>query len=187
MTDEAEWLAQAASKVAPIEKPGQPSPLRIYMREHFETLMRVKAERGLSWPQMATILSERGLAKADGSSLDGNAVAVMAAHIRTERGPKPAPKRRGRPRQRRERGTEPPAPHRQASVADAVAAPEPARPASAPAPSTPQEASSAPKPLAMPVADPEVARRLNNLRTIEEVPPMALPAGWRKRKGNDDG
>ena len=144
--------------MVPTEKPGQPSPLRIYMREHFETLMGIKTARGLSWSQMAAILAERGLAKANGSALDGNVVAVMAAHIRMERGPKPVPKRKGRARRRRETPVEPSAPplHRPPEPVPGAAEPQGPLPEAAP----------------FSTGDPALDRALNSVRKLTPLPPM---------------
>lgn len=179
--DEAEWLSRAASRIATAGSASQASPLRVYLRKNYDALIRIKAERKLSWPQVAVILSERGLAKADGSKLDGNAVAVMAAHVRLERDPKP-PKRRARARVRRGDAAEPPAP-------------TPAPPAPRPLPVTAEEANppASPVPVTGSVpatespfstGDPALDRALNGVRTLTPPPPSG-GLGARGRRNTD--
>ena len=85
---EADWLPRAAEQFSTKARSNTPGLLRAYIREHFEAVMAVKQDRGLSWPQVAVLLSKRGLTKADGSPLDGNMVGVTAAQVRWERCPR---------------------------------------------------------------------------------------------------
>lgn len=126
MSDEAEWLALAAEEFAPAKNQAEPSKLRLYMRVHYDALLALKDTRGLSWPQVAAILSKRGITKADGSPLDGNTVGVMAAQVRWERDPTSRQKRKRR--KPRSKATQAPS-----SVATSVP-PEPARAVLAPSP-----------------------------------------------------
>lgn len=84
---EAEWLAQAMDGRTPTAGSNQPSALRTYMRQHYDTLMRLKTERGFSWAKLAEVLAERGLTKADGTPLNGPAVYSAATHERHQRSP----------------------------------------------------------------------------------------------------
>jgi hypothetical protein len=136
LEDEAELLARAAEGLEPARNTAEPSPLRRYMRENFDALLALKAARGLSWPQLAVVLSKRGLTKSNGSPLDGNVVAVMAAQVRWERDPAS--------RQKRKKG------HRKGSrpttastspLGPLVITPEPEAPEPTPAPAPPEPAS----------------------------------------------
>lgn len=120
--DEAAALERAAAELEPAGSPRQPGALLTYMRANYDAVMEVKAKRGLSWPQVAALLSGRGLTKENGSPLDGNAVAVAAARVRWQRNP--------RSRRKRRQTSSAPAP----APAAAIPAPEPQAAAPEPAP-----------------------------------------------------
>ena len=155
------------------EERAEASQARRYIRVNFDAVTAAR-ERGVSWQQITGAMAAVGVLGMNNEPLGWRQLKSLFHTERYARGGK-----------RKRRKAQPRAV--QTAAPPAAAAPEPARPAPVTARSVPQEAPPVPEPPALPVADPEVARRLNNLRTIEEVPPMALPAGWRKRKGNDDG
>ncbi len=164
MEDEAELLARAAEGLEPARNTAEPSPLRRYMREHYDALVALKAARGLSWPQLAVVLSKRGLTKTDGSPLDGNAVAVMAAQVRWERDPASRQKRK----KVRRKGKAAPA-------MAAVAAPVPA-PTPEPQPVLPRAVERRPREieaaLVQPPAPPRaVERKRFEIEPVSEPPP----------------
>lgn len=166
----ADQLREALARVAKGKTGREPSPLRIHVAAVFDRL-EADRERGATWDGLAEPFAALGILTAEGKAPTGSDLKNAFHAERYSRLPK-------RPRASKPKAAASPAPP---APATAPAALEPARLAPAPAPGAPQE------PPAVPVADPELARRLNSLRTIEEVPAMALPAGWRKRKGNEDG
>ena len=172
----ADQLREALARVAKGRTGREPSPLRIHVAAVFDRL-EADRERGATWDGLAEPFAALGILTAEGKAPTGSDLKNAFHAERYSRLPK-------RPRASKPKAAASPAPP---APAMAPAALEPARPVPAPAPSAPQEPPSVPAPPAMPVADPELARRLNSLRTIEEVPAMALPAGWRKRKGDQDG
>jgi len=173
LEDEADLLARAAEGLEPARNTAEPSPLRRYMREHYDVLLALKADRGLSWPQLAVVLSKRGLTKSNGSPLDGNVVAVMAAQVRWERDPASRQKRKKvRPKAAR------------------VASPSPARPeVPEPPPVTPTRPEVVP-----PDPSPEPAAGADKLRAalarkrqdIGEPNTLTFGAEDRRRKPEND-
>lgn len=166
MEDEAELLERAAAGLEPARNTAEPSPLRRYIREHYDALLALKAARRLSWPQLATVLSKRGLTKSNGGPLDGNVVAVMAAQVRWERDPA---SRRKRPKRKT------PAPPRPA-----------AREAPPPAPVAAASETPAPPPNDLARTRAALAGRR---APLAEAPPVALGNGGRQPQqgGEQDG
>lgn len=125
---EVEWLLQAAQEFGPASDPQKAGELRLYLRDNFDAVMKVKDDRKLSWGQVASILAKRGLTKKNGNPLDANIVAVTAAAVRLERNPR---SRKGRL----------PAPAKAGQEAEAQTAsgalPRPAAPGPAASPSSP--------------------------------------------------
>jgi hypothetical protein len=65
----------------------EPSEARLYIREHFNTLVAARG-RGISWPQIADVLAQAGLTAADGSRLEWRTVNSLFHAERYSRGEK---------------------------------------------------------------------------------------------------
>ena len=94
---EVEWLLEAAQEFGPASDPQKAGELRLYLRDNLDAVMKVKSDRKLSWGQVATILTKRGLTKKNGDPLDANIVAVTASAVRLERNPRGRKRRAATP------------------------------------------------------------------------------------------
>ncbi|MBI0537707.1 hypothetical protein D9599_19280 [Roseomonas sp. KE2513] len=94
---EVEWLLEAAQEFGPASDPRKAGELRLYLRDNLDAVMKVKDDRKLSWGQVATILTKRGLTKKNGDPLDANIVAVTASAVRLERNPRGRKRRAATP------------------------------------------------------------------------------------------
>lgn len=115
-----------------------------YVRDHYDTLAALKADKGLSWSQMAVLLGRRGLRADNGTDLTGPLVNATMTRERWRLDPKSRKSRSPAPRKYRRGSTplaglpgEPPAPL--ATASDPTPAP------SAPAQ---QDRTQAPSPIA---------------------------------------
>jgi hypothetical protein len=63
----------------------EPSAARLYIREHFETLLAARG-RGITWPQIADVLAKAGVAADDGARLEWRTVSGLFHSERYARG-----------------------------------------------------------------------------------------------------
>jgi hypothetical protein len=85
--NEADWLMRTAAELQLSGRKTTAGALLTYIRANFDAMMMVKEAKGLSWTQMAAVLSSRGITKEDGSPLDRTIVSVTAYRVQAERDP----------------------------------------------------------------------------------------------------